>query len=37
VYCAPRGPNDSDAVDFDRFSVTPGAKRLRCQKRKDMA
>ena len=35
VYLAPRGPNDREAVDFERFSVTPGARRIRCQKRKD--
>jgi hypothetical protein len=36
VYFAPRGPKDSDAVDFDRFKVTPSAMRMRRQKRKDI-
>lgn len=34
VYFAPRGPNDSDAVLLDRFSVTPGASLTLRQKRK---
>ena len=36
VYFAPRGPSDREAVDFDRFSVIPGARRMRRQKRKGM-
>ena len=37
MYFAPHGPKDSEAVDFDMFSVTPGAILMRRQKRKDMA
>lgn len=32
VYFALRGPKESDADDFDSFSVSPGARRTRRQK-----
>ena len=34
VYFAPCGPKDKDAEDLLRFNVTPGASRIRRQKRK---
>lgn len=36
VNFAPRGPNERDPPDLLRFRVTPGAIRIRLQKRKNI-